>query len=238
MAGARLPVRSIGDVRLAAHLEGPDCPLCATRLEAARRYIESILWESVNDVGFRARLVAGRGFCRVHSRQTLSDARAAGRGTLGVAILFSASLRVRLAELGRVPVANGSRSKRAGDAIDAAAKPADCPVCEQVAAAHRIAVDSLGEHLAEPEWRMRLAAARLCLDDLNELWSHVAVRRTPWWPDVAKAQLARLGDVADQLDGFAYHSSFDRRELMTDAEREACDDASLILGGSTADGTA
>jgi hypothetical protein len=235
VTGPRLSVTSIGDVHLAALLDSTDCPLCAVRADAARRYIASILWESVNDVGFRARLASGRGFCRTHARQILADARAAGSGTLGAAILLSAALRARLEEVARLPLGRGARARGAERAIGLAAVAPDCPVCEHVAVGQRIAVDSLIDHLDDPDWRSRVASARFCLDDLLELWSTAVRSRQPWWDEVAGAQRARLHDVADRLDAFAHHSSFDRRHLMTDAERASADDAALILGGSGAD---
>jgi hypothetical protein len=232
VGAGRLPVRSIGDVRLAAILESLGCPLCSVREDAARRYVDTVLAESVNDVGFRARLAAGRGFCRPHTRQVLEANRASGGGTLGTAILVASTLRVRLGELASLPPTRRARDRRARMSVANAARPPDCPVCEQMGIDDSIAIDALIDGLDDPAWRSALAGAEICLDDLLALWARALERGVAGWAPVATAQLERLGELADRLEGFAHHSSFDRRHLMTDAERAASDDGVRFLGGT------
>jgi len=94
---ASLPVHSSSDIHLADAFGMPGCPLCRERRRTEAAFLEAILAESVNDVGFRADLDAARGFCASHSRAILDvDRRRAG--SLGAAILLRAMLRVRLAE--------------------------------------------------------------------------------------------------------------------------------------------
>ena len=119
--------------------------------------------------------------------------------------------------------------------VDAACAPAACPVCVQVAVADRIALGRLLARLAEPAWRSALAAAELCLDDLLRLWAAAIERRDVSWPGVATAQLERIEELAARLEAFAHHSSYDRRHLMTDAERSASGEAAAFLGGWPAD---
>jgi len=45
----------------------PGCVLCRLISTRTRRHIESVLYESVNDTGFRDRWRAARGFCHHHS---------------------------------------------------------------------------------------------------------------------------------------------------------------------------
>lgn len=45
----------------------PGCPLCRLIRAHTRRQLESILYESVNDVGFRDRWRAARGYCHRHA---------------------------------------------------------------------------------------------------------------------------------------------------------------------------
>lgn len=51
-----LPAHNLAYVRLADLLEGPGCLVCAARARAIDRFLESWLWESVNDVGARREL--------------------------------------------------------------------------------------------------------------------------------------------------------------------------------------
>lgn len=228
-AGAgRLPTRDVADMHLAELLESSGCPLCRTRLRAARRHLGSVLYESVNDPAFRDRLLAARGFCRAHSEQLLAANRAGAGGTLGAAILFGSVIRKRLAELNKVAGGHGRQLDRD---IELARRPAACPTCEQVQSAQASAISRLQDRTSDEHWRSALESAELCLDDLL-LMAAAADRRSGRWSEVFRAQVARIEDIAARLEGFAYNSSYDRLHLMTDAERRASDDAAALLGGT------
>ncbi len=227
---SRLPIVGLGDISLADLLGHAGCPLCRLRRDSSDRYLRALLWESVNDIGFRERLTAGRGFCRQHAHAALAADRAQSGSSLGAAILLMSVTRTRLAELERLPV---SRTRRAREAVSSASRPPDCPVCGHVAEAERMTVERLLARLTDPAWRAAFATAELCLDDLLRMWSTATDRRVEQWPEVAAAQLARIERVVTRLDSFAYHSSHDRRHLQTDSERAAADEAAAFLGGGS-----
>jgi uncharacterized protein DUF6062 len=227
----RLPINGIGDVELADALTSSGCPLCRVRHQAASRYLESLLWENVNDTGFRKRLATGRGFCRIHVRQLLKAERVQSGGSVGAAILFAASLRVRLAEIERLPSEGTGRSRAP---FEQARRQPQCPACEAIASSEAIAAGSLVDRVSEPSWRAALGRAELCLDDLLLLWSTAAERHARGWPEVAAAQVARIRDLAERLESFAHHSSYDRLHLLTDDERRASDEVATLLGDSPA----
>ena len=80
-------------------------------------------------------------------------------------------------------------------------------------------IDRLRGLAAQPAWREALSAADVCLAHLIAL-----VRDTPdtdAWRDVERRQLARLRDIQARLGGFIDHSGQDRRDLMTNEERQA-----------------
>jgi hypothetical protein len=217
-------------VGLADALTAPGCPLCRVRHDAARRYLDSLLWENVTDTGFRKRLASGRGFCRVHVHELLEAERAQAGGSVGTAILLAASLRVRLVEIERLP---SERAGRERVAMDKARSQPQCPVCEAVASSEAIGASTLVDRSGEPSWRAALGRAELCLADLLLLYSTAAERRARDWPEIAAAQVARLRSLAERLESFAHHSSYDRRHLLTDEERRASDEAAALLGGSS-----
>jgi hypothetical protein len=225
-----LPIEGIGDISLADLLGQSGCPLCRLRRESSDRYLRALLWEGVNDIGFRERLALGRGFCRRHTREILAADRAQSGGSLGAAILLASVTRRRLDELQSVPARPGRRARKA---LDAAREPAACPVCSHTAQADQMALDRLLVRLADPAWRRALQSAELCLDDLVRMWATASDGRHEPWPEVAAAQLARIERLVELLDAFALHSSHDRRHLMTDDERAAADQAAAFLGGRT-----
>jgi hypothetical protein len=59
-------------------LSEPGCPICRLKARAAERYLDGLLWESVNDPGVRAQVrrllsiyEASEGLCLPHFRQAL-----------------------------------------------------------------------------------------------------------------------------------------------------------------------
>jgi hypothetical protein len=222
---SRLPVRTGADVHLADAFDLPGCPLCREQDRTEAAWLESILAESVNDVPFRARLDAGRGFCGRHARAFL-DADMRRSGTLGAAILLRASLAVRLKELETASGSRGwSRPRKTADA----ARPPDCPACARLAEADGWVVDGLVELCKDPGWAEATATAEICLEHLVRLMD----RRTvpAWWPPVETRQLERLSGIRDRLERFAHASSHDRAHLQTDDQRAAVGEAADLLGG-------
>jgi Family of unknown function (DUF6062) len=222
----RLPAHDIGDVRLADLVEAGGCPVCAARDDAVARFIDAILWESVNDVGFRRELDAARGFCEAHSRAILPADRAQSGGTLGAAILYRAILAIRLRELEAASASTG-RTRRSR--VKEASVAADCPICSTGRAAESGTMRRLQQLAAEPAWREAIAAAEVCLTHLIGLF--VDAPANDAWKAVERRQLDRLTEMQRRLGEYAYHSGEDRRHLMTDDERRAVDEAARLLGG-------
>ena len=222
-----LPVRTGADVHLADAFGAPGCPLCRERERSETAYLESILAESVNDVGFRQALDAGRGFCARHAAAIL-DADRRRAGSLGAAILLRATLAPRIRELEAANAARGwARARRVGEA----ARPPACPACERVARTDASHVESLVGLTADPAWAEATASAPLCLEHLLGL---MAVRPAPpAWSAVEARQIDRLIHLRDELDGFSHTSSHDRRHRQTDAQRAAPDEAAALLAGGS-----
>jgi hypothetical protein len=222
----RLPARDIGDVRLADLVEAGGCPICSARADAIARFIDAILWESVNDVAFRRELDATRGFCEPHSRAILTADRAQSGGSLGASILYHAILRIRLREAEGATVATGRTRRRR---LDAAATPPACQVCAMGRGTEIGTIQRLRQLTVQPAWREALATADVCLAHLIALMRDAP--DTDAWRDVERRQMARLRDIQARLGGFIDHSGQDRRGLTTDEERRAVDEASSLLSG-------
>jgi len=220
-----LPVRTGADVHLAEAFAKSGCPLCRERGRMERAYLESVLAESVLDVGFRTRLDAARGFCARHCNALLGHDRR-GSGSLGASILLRATLAVRLRELEAVHD-DGGRGR--GRKAAAAARPPSCPACGRVQASDEVLAEGLVALCADPAWAAAAAVAPFCVDHLAALMDR---RSAPaWWLPVEQRQLERLRDLRDRLDGFAHASAHDRRHLQTDAQRASVDEADDLLAG-------
>jgi hypothetical protein len=227
---ARLPARQSIDERLASMVSPDSCPLCRFRADAAERYLDSLLWESVNDRDVRARLAKGGGFCRTHSGMLLEADRRSTGGSLGGAILLAAGLRQRLRGL---EATSGQSRRTISRSLAEARRAPDCPVCTQIATAEQHAAERLVALATEPAWTIALGSAGFCLDDLALTWS-VATRSDAHlrgWVGVGSAQVDRLGKLLDRLQGFIDHSSHDQLHLMSDEERASLGEATQALSG-------
>lgn len=225
-----LPARDLTSARLATRMERPGCPVCGHCAELVDRAIGAILYESVNDVAFRAALDEARGLCATHVRRMVAVERSMAGGMLGSAILFDAMLRVRHEELAAVHRSNGlTRGRRA----QAATRPPACVICAAATDAERTTIGTLVRLAAEPAWMEALGGADLCLAHLA---GAMAVSdRPPGWHEVERRQLERVGALRELVVSFAYHSAHDRRHLITAEEIDSHDRAARSLAGEPPD---
>jgi hypothetical protein len=154
------------------------CPVCRLATRAATRYLEMLLYESVNDPDVRERLRRSLGFCAPHAAEALE----AG-ARLGLAIIYrdlldgararlkagvrrkASSVRkgvcLRLTPHGDPALATGPRAR---------VERLICPVCEQYGMAEERALEALADHLGEEEMgRAYDESGGLCLPHLLRL---------------------------------------------------------------------
>jgi hypothetical protein len=222
---SELPARDLVDVRLAAAIGEGGCALCAVRSRSERATMDAILAERVLDIGFREGLERDHAFCRRHAGALVAADREAA-GILGSSILYSAMIGRRLATL---RTAVGSRGRGRRQRFDAIARRPPCQVCGQGATGVEVAIARLVERSADPAWATATAGIAFCLDDLTRLLA--AGGGVPAMTSIVESQLARIEELVRRLDGYAYHSAQDRRNLLTDEERSAADAAARLLGG-------
>lgn len=193
----------------------PGCPICRLGQRAAKRHLDGVIFDSVNDVQLRETLRQSLGYCHAHAWQ-LPDA--GESAPLGIAIIHRDilnSVRQRLADADFAP----DRSARArlrslveainldalptGTAPDRYLRPtAVCPACERRAEVERLAFVALAEALEEPDEAMLDALRRsdgLCVPHLRRalstLRTEAAFRSLV---DLTRAQLSALIDSLDE----------------------------------------
>jgi hypothetical protein len=184
--------------RVLEALREPGCALCRLGGTAANRFLDSLLYEYVNDTGMRRMLVEAHGFCPNHS-----NALVARHDALGTSILYKAILNHLQAELETVtPEARegwGSKLREqlggARGASDRLAAHEGCPACTQRDDAVLRALAIVAEHEGDAELAAALAASDgFCLPHLRMALPQLSGR--------ALAQLlARQRAVWQALDG-------------------------------------
>jgi hypothetical protein len=216
----------IVDVRLLEAMRGGACPICAVRSRSENAIMDSIINERVLDRGFRADLERRQGFCRRHVAELVTTDRRLTGGILGSSLLLSAVIDRRLDDLrGGI----GQRGRGLRDRLSKARRRPPCIACAQGASAVETALARLSDRASDPGWATALAEAPFCLDDFIDLWA--ASRGGTAFEAIASRQIERFEAIRVRLEGFAHHSSHDRRHLLTAAERSAADEATRLLGG-------
>lgn len=147
---------------LLADLEKPGCPTCHGANRAAWRYIDGLLWESVNDPETRTRLRATHGFCRTHAFMALTIASQQG-DSLGMAILYEDFLRNL-----REDVTMALQPRRRRERTPSLQPSRACIICESAngTAGNYLAIVATAEEGSAPWTAIRRPGRGLCLPHL------------------------------------------------------------------------
>ena len=232
-ASGSLPARDFEEIRLAEALERGRCPVCDARQEATHAALRGLAREGATDVGLRAQMDKGLGFCQPHSVGLSKMELLQTSSQLATAVLLDAVLRRRLATLKKL-----SGSDAAGQ-LRGLTELADrkCPVCARAAEASQGSVRRLLELSADPAWAAALGTSEICLDDIYALWNAAAAGPKEGharWAGIVAAQRKRLETLQKTLAEYAHNSTSDRRHLIT-AEQHAAGAAAIRLFGGTPD---
>lgn len=185
------------------------CPVCHLVLKAVSRYLDNLLYESVNDPGMRRAIRRARGFCNQHAWQL----REIG-GALGVAIIHRDVLetvrrsiqqggyqRTRWFPLVRLREALSPEKATASTAaLVAVLEPqGECPACQQRRSMEDIYLTTLLEHLDDDELAADFrTSAGLCLPHFRRALQ--LVRDEDTFHRLVEAQLACLERLHAELN--------------------------------------
>ena len=209
----------------------PGCPVCRLVTGSVDRYLDSILWEMVNDPALRDRLNLARGYCREHGWMLVRSGAA-----LGVAILTKDVITTLLRELDASVTGHesetGRRSLRSvlgrGRTLEGIEQLAErlslkipCPACTHARSVEADCLSTLLEVNGDTAELRRLHGESdgLCLSHFRQglgmastsagATSFVAAQRTVW---------QRL---ADELGEFIRKNDYRFRDEGFGAERDA-----------------
>lgn len=198
----------------------PGCPVCYVSLKMARHYVDSILYEYVNDPGVRDEIRQSRGYCNEHAWWML-DVRGAGPG---VAILQRDVVLTVLELTETLP--NGRNARQSAQELLKRLQPvAECPVCAYRRTTEDITLNTLLQHISDKKLAAALAgSAGLCLphfscalelvDDAEALKQLVALQRctlTELRHDLA--EFIRKNDYRFRDEGFGKEGDSWRRAI-------------------------
>lgn len=202
--GARHMARTKGFYDLRDALRRPGCPVCRLKADAVDRFLDGLLWESVNDPGQRRKIRRAQGFCRDHAWALVRTS-----ASLGVAIITRDVLQdlLRAVEglssrsddsvLGRVWGALGHGEP----ALAAHLEPrADCPACVWVEKVEDAILSTLVEGLLGEDGLLAdyEASEGLCLPHFRRAVARVRDRKV--LEALVNGQRVIWGRLVAQLD--------------------------------------
>jgi hypothetical protein len=160
----------------------PGCPVCRLTLDSVHHYLDSLIYEYVNEPDTHFAVRAARGFCPTHAWHIQDELNASA---LGIAVLYEGLIRNMLREMGD-PNAHGGK-KEVAQALDAMTPKAGCPACAHQTTIEDHLIRSVLDHLNQEEFAAAFRqSAGLCMPHLRLALTHKEGRPS------AKAHLIAL----------------------------------------------
>jgi hypothetical protein len=222
---------------IVAAMAAPGCAFCALQLRAAERYIDALLWESVNDPRIRREVAGARGFCNTHAWLLVRPGGALSSAIIYKDVVQAAAQIVRAAPVAKLSLwqrvrAQLGRRQPVADALVRALAPAQaCPVCTNAAEidAHLCATMLAAQAKSDDVLAHYRASSGLCLLHFRTLLSHAQQ------PAVRAAFITVQLDIWAALEGelaeFIRKSDHQARGEKFGAERDAWERAIALTSG-------
>ncbi len=237
--------RTWGFYDLRDALAEPECAVCRLTAKAVDKYLESLLWESVNDPELRHDIRQAHGFCHEHSWSL-----ARHRASLGATIITNDVLRDVLrtmanAHFRALPILSLRRTQEVRDPKRAAAATADvvaqltpqqpCLMCIEAEKMERIYLNSLVENLPGEDGLLGAfqSSDGLCLPHLRQALTQV--RDEAVFEALLKAQRAIWERLAEQLSEIIRKADYRFQDEAPGEESGASLRAIAALAGTPRD---
>ncbi len=218
-------------------MAAPGCAFCKLQQRAAERYIDALLWESVNDPRIRSEVSAARGFCNTHAWLLVRPG-----GALSAAIIYKDVVRaaaqivqtappVKRSFWQRVRTGIGSTGAGSDPLASALAPQQPCPVCTNAAEIDAHLCATLLTALAKSDDVLThyRASSGLCLQHFGALLGHTqspTARAT-----FCQLQLGIWAALEAELAEFIRKSDHQARGEKFGAERDAWERAISLTSG-------
>lgn len=191
------------------------CPICRLCSQAVDRYLDHLLYESVNDPGVRRNIRRSWGFCKEHAWQLQQKGDA-----LGIAIIYQDVIATILRTLSRAQKPGlhfpthwlrralpGAASEISHQLAKRFAPAGECPACLHRAEVEYAYLETLLQHHADPElislWR---ASNGLCWPHFQQALQLVQDEAT--FHLLIDMELAHLSRLCSELREFIRHHDY------------------------------
>ena len=183
-------------------LKDPSCPVCTQTRLSLKSFLDSYLYEGVNDDSHWNALSAAGGWCAVHARhlESFSDG-------LAVSLFYRHEIRKRLNALGVQGKKPGFFSKKTSKT--------PCPACTYQAEVESGQIHLLSLSLGEAEfWKAFEAHPGLCLPHVQDTLLQL---KGPVHENFKSLAIAKLETLCLELDEIVKKSDYRNTERMGSA---------------------
>jgi hypothetical protein len=238
-------------VQLQLALRQPGCPICSMQEQAGARYISNLLWESVNDVETRERIIASLGYCPEHTLLLASMEVNRHGSVMGTSIIYEHLAQVVIHRLETWRPEKGLpqwlipiRRVLAWLKIVPARRPpsqnvlsveSPCRVCQIAEGSAQFALLNLLEELEVhlDDWGPLLAASDgLCLQHLRDCLDNYSEIHPEATQYLVKDTIRRLEDREKRMNEYIRKHAWDaRHEAITPAEHRSWKETLSFFSG-------
>ena len=179
-------------------LENGKCPVCGLIKKRREEYFEHILFEQVNDIGFRKKLRVTNGFCNYHTYKFLSY-----HDSLGTALIYQ--------DLYLSDIKNLEHGK-------IVKPPERCVVCDIEKDAEKTALDVIFSFLDDSEFKDLFTQSKgLCLPHYKKMiLSHPNI--PAWFKDFHMERFRKIANTLHKFIDSENVSLGDKRPNLTKEE--------------------
>ncbi|HAJ37548.1 MAG TPA: hypothetical protein DCL15_17915 [Chloroflexi bacterium] len=222
---------------IVAAMAEPGCAFCRLQLRAAERYIDALLWESVNDPRIRRQVAQARGFCNRHAWLLIRPG-----GALSAAIIYKDVIQAAAQVVRTAPVPKMSlwqrvrallgRHQPGEDTLVRALTPQQpCPVCTNATEidAHLCATLLAAQARSDDVLEHYRTSAGLCLEHFRTLLSYA--QQPAGRAALIAVQLDLWAALDHELAEFIRKSDHQARGEKFGAERDAWERAIALTSG-------
>jgi len=183
--------------------ETKECPICFLVKDGIERYFNNLLYENINDSGFRKKFRKNFGFCNYHSYKFLSY-----NDTLAISLthrdlLIDIIHKLKTGDIRYPPRKNTNK----------------CIVCELIKEVEERYISVIIEYLDDEEFKRKfLASEGLCIPHYESLLAKM--KSPPKW--LVDFNIKRYKEILSRVDRYIDSCNFslgDKRPILADNEK-------------------
>ena len=223
-------------------LAQPGCAVCRLKADSANQFLDTLLWEHVNDPGTRRDIRRARGFCREHAWGLVRPGASLGVALIMRDVLQSALKLMASASFQALPflslqrlheaLASKQPTSATADLVARLGPQAMCPACKQAKIMERIYLDTLLDALLGEDGLLAAyeSSDGLCLPHFRQALTQV--RSEAVFEALINAQRAIWERLATDLSEFIRKNAYRFRDEPLGEEGDAWLRAVAALAGS------